>query len=75
MGGLASLMSDFFVLIMKLLKSFSVSVGFVLEAVGTKDSPLLRSITCGLNSCVSDRLTMFCRALWKQSGLRHSSWA
>ena len=58
LGGLANLLNCFFVFDVNRLKSFSISLGLALFAVGMKDSPLFRRMICVLDNGVSDRLTM-----------------
>ena len=41
-----------------MLKSFNISTGEALSAVGTKDSPLLSTSVCVFDSGILERLTM-----------------
>lgn len=52
------LMSFLFALFVKALKSFNISIGAGLLAVGTKDSPLFSTMICALDRGAFERLTI-----------------
>ena len=58
LGGFIMRMSFLFALFVKALKSFNISIGAALSAVGTKDSPLFSTIVCALDRGVFERLTI-----------------
>ena len=60
--GLIIRLSFLFAFWVKVLKCFNNSTGVALSAVGTKDSPLLSTSVCILDSGVFERLTMFSAA-------------
>ena len=73
LGGLISLFSFLFVLLVKMLKSLRISLAGAFFAVGTNESPLFNNNIWFLVRVVSDKLTMLSLAHVRQCGFRQFS--